>query len=163
MGGGAPRVTSNSATLGRRASLQRLHQIDYLSRRPLLRLFDLFATLFLLDQLFERVLVVILEFLRLEMAGLGFHDMDCQIEHVLWDFLIRDFVEIMCCVANLIRIAERNAQHALAARFDRDHMFPRREDDMTERYHVLLLDRPPDHGEGLLADLAIGSDVVWNV
>ena len=34
---------------------------------------------------------------------------------------------------------------------------------MTERYHVLLLDRLTDHGEGLLADLALGSDVVRNV
>src|SRR3979411_1685924 len=163
MGGGAPRVTASTATLRRGALPERVHQVDHRCPRALLRLLDLFATLFLLDQLFERVLVVILEFLRLEMSGLGLDDTDRQIEHVLGALCIRDFIEIICCLADLIRIAERNAQHALAARFDRDHMFPRREDDMTERYHVLLLDRLTDHGEGLLADLTVGSDVVWNV
>src|SRR5258705_2829216 len=93
MGGGAPRVTSNSATLGRRALPQRLHQVDYPGRRAFLRVFDLFAALFLLDQLPERVLVVILEFLWLEMPGLGLDDMDCQIDHILGIAFIRYIIE----------------------------------------------------------------------
>jgi len=38
---------------------------------------------------------VILELFGLERPSLGVHDVDRQVEHVLWDFLIIDSVEIL--------------------------------------------------------------------
>src|ERR1700722_6945248 len=89
MGGGAPRATAGLAAAGCRAPSQRVHQVDHLSRCALLRLFDLLAMLFLLDQLPEGNLVVIPEFLGLEMPSLSLDDMDLQIEHVLGYLLSR--------------------------------------------------------------------------
>jgi hypothetical protein len=89
--------------------------------------------------------------------------MDCQIEHILGNSFIRNIIELICFLADLVGIAEGDAQHALAARFDRDHVFPRCEHDMAERDHAFLPDRLTDHGEGLPADLPVGGDVVRNV
>ena len=119
-GWGAPRVTAGAATFGRGALPQRFHQVDDLRLRMLLGPFDLFATLLLLDQLLERVLVVISESFRLQMPCLGLDD-----------------------------IAQRDAQHTLAARLDRDHMFPRREYDAAKGNHASSLDRFTDYREGL--------------
>jgi hypothetical protein len=62
-----------------------------------------------------------------------------------WGFFIRNFVEIIGFIANLVGIAKRDAEHALAARLERDHVFPRGEYDATEANHAFLLDRLADH------------------
>ena len=56
------------------APTQRIHEIDHLCGRALARRFDLFAAPLLLQQLLQRILVLILELLRLEMRFLAFDD-----------------------------------------------------------------------------------------
>ena len=51
-----------------------VHEIDHLRRRALLGGFDLFPSLFLLEQIDKRVLIAILEMRRIEVAGFGFDD-----------------------------------------------------------------------------------------
>src|SRR6185312_6504881 len=163
MRGGAPRATAGLAAAGCRAPSQRVHQVDHLSRCALLRLFDLLAMLFLLDQLPEGNLVVIHEFLGLEMPSLSLDDMDRQIEHVLGYLLITYIGEITVLTADFVGIAQRHAHHTLSAWLYREYVFPRCEHDATEGNHDFLLDGLTNHGEGLSADFAVGGDVVRNV
>ena len=156
-------MTAGAATFGRGALPQRFHQVDDLRLRMLLGSFDLFATLLLLDQLLERVLVVISESFRLEMPCLGLDDMDCQIEHIPGNLLVGNFIEVIRFLAYLVGIAQRDAQHTLAARLDRDHMFPRRGYDAAKGNHASSLDRSTDYREGLPADLALRGDIVGNL
>jgi hypothetical protein len=142
-------VTAGAATFGRGALPQRFHQVDDLRLRMLLGPFDLFATLLLLDQLLERVLVVISESFRLQMPCLGLDDMDRQIEHIPGESSRREFHRSNRFLAYLVGIAQRDAQHTLAARLDRDHMFPRREYDAAKGNHASSLDRFTDYREGL--------------
>lgn len=71
--------------------------------------FDALASLLLADQLPERALIVIHEFVRLEVPGIRPYDRDRQIKHVLRDFLIRNIAEIGFLVADLVGVAERES------------------------------------------------------
>src|SRR5262245_10528715 len=104
-----------SATLRVHASPQRIHQIDDFCWRTLFRRFDLLTSLLLLQQLFERIFVLIFELVRLEVARFGFHDVRGQLQHVLWNFFVRDILEIFVLFTHLIRISQRNPQKALTA------------------------------------------------
>ena len=44
---------------------------------------DLFPSLFLLEQVDKCVFIPILELRRIEVAGFGFDDVSCQVEHLL--------------------------------------------------------------------------------
>src|ERR1700683_132516 len=68
-GGGGAR-----AALGLRLhrAAQRIHEVDHLAGRLEFRRFDLYALGLFLDQVAHRVLVVVLEFLRLEVTLFGF-------------------------------------------------------------------------------------------
>jgi hypothetical protein len=96
-------------------------------------------------------------------SGHGFkvHDVDREVEHVLWDFLIFDSFEIIVGQAYLIGIPQRHADHAFVARFKCDYVFSRSEDDLPECNHPLLANGFPDHRERLLSDFAIRDDEVW--
>jgi hypothetical protein len=61
---------------------------------------------------------------------------------------------------HLVGIAQRDAHHALVARFKRNDVFARREYDFAERDHAFLADGLADHGKRLLADLTVGHDEV---
>src|SRR5262245_37497950 len=74
---------------------QRLHEVYDLGRFSIMRDFDLFASVLFTQQFFQRPLVVILEFFRIEMSGFGFDDVRCKIEHVLGHSLARDVIEII--------------------------------------------------------------------
>src|SRR5690348_3588118 len=63
--------TLTSAALRFHTSAQRIHQIDYFCWRALFRCFDLLTSLLFLQQLLKRILVMILELLRLQVARLG--------------------------------------------------------------------------------------------
>ena len=76
------------------------------------------------------------------------------------DLLVGNIVEIFVFLPHLVGIAQRHAEHALAARFERDDVLARREHHLADRDHSLLADGLADHGERLLADLAIRHDVV---
>jgi hypothetical protein len=62
------------ASLRFHASAQRIHQIDDFCWCALFRRFDLLPSLLFLQQLLERIFVMILELFRLEVAGLGLDD-----------------------------------------------------------------------------------------
>src|SRR3978361_2247322 len=66
---------------------QRLHQVDDVRLLWLLRPLDRLARLLLLDQGLERVLVLVVELLGVEVPGLGFDDVAGQVEHVLRNLL----------------------------------------------------------------------------
>jgi hypothetical protein len=73
--GGVPTtLVARTTPLGRSALPKRFHQTSHLGRGSLLWFRDFFASLLLLDQFAERALVVILEFLRLELPGFGRND-----------------------------------------------------------------------------------------
>jgi hypothetical protein len=94
------------------------------------------------------------------MPGFGHDNMRREVQHLFVDLLVRQVVEIILLITDLIRIAECDAQQALTARFDRDNMLACREYHAAKRSYVFLLDRRTDHGISLPSDLAIGGDVV---
>src|SRR5688572_26942989 len=91
-----------------------IHQVDYIGWRTLFWLLDLLALLLFLEQVLQGILVAIFKLLRIEAAGLRFDDVRGKFEHVFWNFLIGDVVEILVLLANFIRITQRHAQEALA-------------------------------------------------
>src|SRR5262245_64385726 len=113
------RLPALSATFGLHRPAQRIHEVDDLGRSALARRLDLLAGLLFLQQVLERFLVMVLEFLRLEMAGLGLDDVRGQLEHVLWDLLVRNVGKIVLLVAQFVGELQRDADQALAARFER--------------------------------------------
>src|SRR5262249_42809535 len=149
-----------SATLRFHAPAQRIHQIDDFCWRTLFRRFDLLSGLLFLQQLLERIFVLIFELLRLEVARFGLDDVRGQLQHVVWNFLVGDIVEMFILFANLIRIAQRNPEKALTARFECDDMLAGGEDNTPERHHAFLADRLTNNSEGLLTDFAIRSEVI---
>src|SRR5258705_8574874 len=100
---------------------QRIHEVDDLRRLAARRL-DLLAGLLLLQEILQRLFVAVLEPLRLEVSLLGLHDMLRQVEHILRDLLVGNIVEILLLLPHFVGIAQRHAEHALAARFERDDM-----------------------------------------
>ena len=85
-------------------SAKRVHQVDNVRRLGPLRPLDRLAFLFLFEQLLERVLILIFKLARLEVALLCLHDMRGKIEHILWEFLIRDVTKVVLFVADLVGI-----------------------------------------------------------
>ena len=104
---------------------------------------------------------MILEFLRFELPSLGVHDVDREVDHVLWNLLVVDSIEVLLGLADLVGIPQRHADHALVARLEHNDMFAGGEDDLAECHHPFLADRLSDHRERLLSDFAIWNDVVW--
>ena len=43
------------------------------------------------QQLLERIFVVVLKFFRIEVPGFGLDDVRGQLQHVLWNFFIREY------------------------------------------------------------------------
>ena len=75
-----------AAALGLDAPTQRIQEVDDLRRLAIARRLDLLAGLLLLQHILERLFVMVLEPLGLEVRLLGLHDMLREIEHVLGDF-----------------------------------------------------------------------------
>jgi hypothetical protein len=71
------------APLSREALLQRVHKVDNIRGTFRLRRLDLLALGLLIDDLSQRRLVAVLELVRFEVAGLGLHNVLCEIEHLL--------------------------------------------------------------------------------
>src|SRR5215471_5028316 len=123
----------------------------------------LLPSLLLLQQLLERIFVMILELFRRKVAGFGFDDVCGQLQHVFWNFFIRNVPEILILFAHLIWISQRNPEQALAARFECDDVLARGEDNPPERHHPFLADRFANDRERLLTDFAIRSEVIGAV
>src|SRR6266481_2816912 len=164
MGTAAGRLSSRTAgALRAHAAAQRVHEVDDLGRLALFGRFDLLARALLLQQLLQRIFIVIFEFFRIEMPGLGRDDVGRDLQHVLGNFFVPDIVEVLVLLSNLIRESQREPEQAFAARLDLDDVHARGENDSAERHHAFLADRVADDREGLLADLPIGHHVVWVV
>src|SRR3954471_16798878 len=99
------------------ALLQRVHQADHVARALLtLRQLDRLAAGLPLDQRLQRVLILILEFAGVEMRGLALEDVTGELDHVLRDLRALDVVEELVLVTQLVGIAQRGAEQALAER-----------------------------------------------
>src|ERR1700733_4322104 len=162
---GAPCVTrcgfgTTALTLCLNARSQRIHKIDHVRPRGPLWLLDLLPLGLLFDQLPKGIFVLIFEFLRIKVAALGVDNVQRQIQYILWHFLFFDIVEIIALGPDLIRVAQRDTQHPVVSRFQRDDVFARGEYDLSDGDHAFLADRFADHRERLLPDLAIWRDVV---
>ena len=79
---------------------------------------------------------MILEFRRIEVAGLLFDDVLGKIQHVLCDLHILNLIEIFRLIAHLIGVAQQHAHQALVARFERDHMLAAGEHHAGQRHLV---------------------------
>src|ERR1700676_178602 len=90
------------------AGLQGIHEIDDARRARLLADgLDGNSRLLALQELDQRLLVVILERLGLEVTGLGIHDMSGELHHLRRQLQLRYVSEVVGLVANLVRIAQR--------------------------------------------------------
>src|SRR6266481_3147265 len=95
MGTAAGRLSSRAARAFRaHAAAQCVHEVDDLGRLALFGRFDLLARALLLQQLLQRILVVIFEFFRTEMSRFGVDDVGGERQHVLRDFLVLDLVDL---------------------------------------------------------------------
>ena len=71
--------------------------------------------------------------------------------------------KIFILFAHLIWVAQRNAEQALAARFECDDVLARGEDNPPERHHPFLAYCFANDRERLLTDFAIRSEVIGAV
>src|SRR6478609_7697741 len=123
--------------LGRRLALalhaaaQRIHEIDHLRWLAFLGVLDLRSGLLALQQFLQRVLVLIAELGRIEVAGLGLDDVGGELEHVFRDLLVLDVVEEVGLLAHLVGVAQRYAVEALVAGFEGDDVLARSEGDLA--------------------------------
>ena len=145
------------------AAAKRIHEIDNVRGFGPLRLINRFAFLLLFQQLFERIFVLVLKLTRIKVSRLGIHDVRGQLEHVLGNLLIGNIVEIVCLVANLVKVAQRDAKQSLATRLKRHDVLAGREHDLADCNHTFFADSLPDHGERLLADFSVRYDVIGAV
>jgi hypothetical protein len=115
-----------------------------------------------LQQLLQRIFVLVFKFVRLKVPRFGFDNVGGKFQHVLWDFFVRNILEIFILFAHL-RIAQRNPEKPLATRFEGDDVLAGGEHNPPERHHAFLADRLANDRKRLLADFAIGSEVVGAV
>src|ERR1700730_10537510 len=137
-----------------------IHQVHNVCRLRPLGSFDWLAFLLLLEQLLERILVLVFELARFKVSSFRFHDMRGELEHILGDLLIGNVVEIVGFVPYLIGISQHDAEQSLAAGFKGNNVLARREHDLSNRHHALLADGFPDDSECLLTDLSVRGNVI---
>src|SRR5207244_1384857 len=102
------------------AAAQRLHEVNHvLAARPLLWA-DGLARPLLVDQVNQRGLIVILEFLGVERARLLVDDVPREVEHVLGDLHVLDLVEVLLLGADLVGVAQQRTDETLLQRLERD-------------------------------------------
>ena len=149
-----------AALFGLHAALERIHQIDDVARLGLRQLRDRLAGVLGLDQRDQRILVAILELVRIEVRLLAFENMHGEIEHVGRHFDVGNVGEIVLLVAHLGAVAQRGRHDAIAARRQHQDALAAIEHHAGDADQVFLLHRLADDGEGLGADLVVGRDVV---
>src|SRR5215469_128133 len=74
-----------------------------------------------------------------------------EIEHLLGQLQLGDALEVLCLIANLIRVAQRQAQQAAVLWFERDDVLPASQHDPAECHHVHLANGVTDDGKGILS------------
>src|SRR6516225_2671224 len=142
---------------------KRFHQIHHARRSSFPSGFDLLASLFLLQEIDERVFIAILELRRIEVTRFRLHDVGSQVEHLLRELKLGDVLEIWFLVANFIRVAECGAYEAASLRFKGDYVLAPRQHDPAERNHIQLRNGVADDGKSLLTNRAIRGNVVRRV
>ena len=83
-----------------------------------------------------------------------------EIEHVLGDLDVLDVVEIFLLAAHLVRVAQQRAHQALAERLQRDDVLAVGQHHAADRDLVHGADGLADHREGVVADLAVGHEII---
>ena len=142
------------------ALAQRVHQIDHvLATRSLLR-GDGFAGALLVDEIDESSFVLVFELVRLEVTRLLVDDVPGEIEHVLGDFDVLDIVEIFRFGAHFVGIPQQRSHQALVERLERDDVLAVGQHHPSDRDLVHLADGFADDGEGVVADLAVRTQVI---
>jgi hypothetical protein len=68
---------------------------------------------------------------------------------------VRNVLEIFVLFPHLIGISQRHPEEPLDARFERDDVLARGEDNSPKRHHPFLTDRLANDRERLLADFAV--------
>ena len=87
-------------------------------------------------------------------------DVPGEIEHVLGDFDVLDLVEILVFGSDFVGVAQQRPHQPLVERLERDDVLTVGQHHATDRDLVHLADGFADHREGVVADLAVGSQVV---
>jgi len=106
---------------------------------------------------------VVLELFRVEVPRFRFDNVRGQLQHILRYFFIRNVFEIFAFFAHLIRISQGHPEKSFTARFERDDVLARGEDNPPKRHHAFLADRLANDRECLLADFAIRNEIVGAV
>src|SRR5829696_1023764 len=126
---------------------------------------DLLALGLLIDDLTQRRLVAVLELVRFEVAGLGLHNVLREIEHLLLDLDVRNVLEIIRLVPDLVGVTQERAHQSFSARLQRDHVLTRGQHETPKRDFAGGRYCLPDGDERVSSDLTlrgneIGPDVV---
>ena len=87
-----------------------LHKVHDVCRLGPLGALDGLAFLLLLEQLLQRILVLVFKLARFKVPRLRFHDMRGEFEHILGNFLVGNVAEILFLLSYLVRISERYAE-----------------------------------------------------
>src|SRR5271166_5157170 len=96
---------------------QSIHQIDDVCGLAPLWPLDRLAFLLLFKQVFQGILIAIIELARVEVSRLRLHDMRGEIEHIFRNLFVGNPIEIVRFVAHLVWVSECDSEEPLAARF----------------------------------------------
>ena len=143
--------------------LQRIHQIDDVGLAVRRLRLDRHALLLGADQLDQRVLVTVLELLRLELAGHLLDDVLGEIEHLLGQLGVGDLVEIAGRRVHLVGVVQAGGDDALVARLQHQDALAPEQHDAREAHHFLGAHGIADDGERFLADAVGGREIVGRV
>ena len=142
------------------AAAQGFHQVyDVAASRALLRR-DRFAGALLVEEIDQRLFVVILELLWFEVCALLVDDMLGAIEHVLRQFHVLDIIEILGFGSHLVGVAQKHANEALPHRFECDDVLAASQHYAADCDHVHVADRLPDDGIGVVSNLAVRGQII---
>ncbi len=108
----------------------------------------------------HRLLVAVDEFGRIERRLFAFEDVLRQLQQLRRDLHIRNVIEIVLGVADLIWIAQGCAHQPLVPRLKHDHALTLRKHDASERHHSLVAHRFADYRERFQTDWIIRSNVI---
>jgi len=139
---------------------QRVHKIYNIRGASFFWRLDLLSILLFLQQLSERILVMIFKLLRPKRAALGVDNVFRQIEHFFGQLLIRDIREVVLLFSHFIGISQRDPQQALPASLEGDDMLTSGEYYLPQRNDAFDPNRFANDRESLLADLSVRRDVI---
>src|SRR5271168_3420746 len=147
----------------RQTTLQRIHQIDYLSRLALGRMLRQLAGEFFLDQLFQFGLIMVDEFPGLELPGSSRDDLLHDRELVPGGGLVGDRREELIGGADLLRKPQGVDEQTLAVWADRDDPLARVDYDLPDCGLAGVAQRIPDHAVPVFGETVVRDEVIGAV